>query len=175
MRFEQAYGATRADDLARPVFVDTRFDLASLTKLFVSTLALRAVEEGLLELDEPLARLLPAWRDTDHEPISLRMLLAHNSGMNSGADYRQLLGHDVVRYTLERELVGRPGERVIYSDLGFIAIGELLQRMYQRSLSDLMTSLRSSPFYRPAAPGRLADSGNRRRRLARTRARIRAR
>lgn len=150
VRFERAYGVTREDALAQPVYVDTRFDLASITKLFVSTLALRAVEEGYLGLDEPLVRWLDEWRGTDREPITLRMLLAHNSGMNSGADYRQLLGHNVVRYTLERELVARPGERVIYSDLGFIAIGELIERMYGRSLSVSMRALRTSPSYRPA-------------------------
>ncbi len=151
--FERAYGATRADALAEPVYVDTRFDLASITKLFVSTLALRAVEDGHLGLDEPLVRWFTKWRGTDREPITLRMLLAHNSGVNSGADYRQLLGHNVVRYTLERELVARPGERVIYSDLGFIAIGELLERIHGRSLSALMREMRSSASYKPHANG----------------------
>jgi CubicO group peptidase (beta-lactamase class C family) len=132
-----------------PVYADTRFDLASITKLFVATLALRAVAEKRIALDDPLARWMTEWRGTAHEPITLRMLLAHDSGMNSGADYRQLLGHNVVRYTLERELVARPGERVIYSDLGFIAIGELLERVYGRALPALMSDLRSSPSYRP--------------------------
>jgi CubicO group peptidase (beta-lactamase class C family) len=149
--FERAYGATRADELAKPVYVDTSFDLASITKLFVSTLALRAVQEGRIALDEPAARYLPEWAGTGHEKITLRMLLAHDSGMNSGADYRQLLGFNVVRYTLERELVAAPGERVIYSDLGFIAIGELLSRIYGYSLSRLMSQLRTSPRYRPAS------------------------
>jgi len=150
VRFEGAYGVTRNDAAARSVYVDTRFDLASITKLFVSTLALRAVEEGHLGLDDPLVRWFGEWRGTDREPITLRMLLAHNSGMNSGADFRQLLGHNVVRYTLQRELVARPGERVIYSDLGFIAIGELLERIHGKSLNAIMCALRSSPAYRRA-------------------------
>lgn len=151
--FEAAYGVTRADTLARPVFVDTAFDLASITKLFVSTLALRAVQEGRVQLDEPLVRWFPEWASSAHAAITLRMLLAHNSGMNSGADYRQLLGHNVVRYTLERDLVAAPAERVIYSDLGFIAIGELLARIYARSLSALMTDVRRTPHFRPSSAG----------------------
>ncbi len=147
--FERAYGLTRADELGRPVFVDSAFDLASITKLFVSTLALRAVQERRIALDEPVARYLTEWHRSDHEPITLRMLLAHDSGMNSGADYRQLLGFNVVEYTIERELVAAPGERVIYSDLGFIAIGELLSRIYGASLSSLMLRMRTSPKYRP--------------------------
>ena len=148
--FEEAYGVTRADELAQPVYADTRFDLASITKLFVATLALRAADEKRIDLDEPLTRWFTEWRGTDHEAITLRMLLAHDAGMNSGADYRQLLGYNVVDYTLQRELVAKPLERVIYSDLGFIAIGELLQRIYGKSLAALAHALRPSPVYRPA-------------------------
>lgn len=149
--FEAAYGVTREDDLRRPVYVDTAFDLASITKLFVATLALKAVQDGRVALDDALIRWFPEWKASAHAPITLRMLLAHDSGMNSGADYRQLLGHNVTRYTIERELVARPGEKVIYSDLGFIAIGELLQRIYGRSLSALMREMRSTPVYRPGS------------------------
>jgi CubicO group peptidase (beta-lactamase class C family) len=156
LRFESAYGLTRTDALAKPVYADTAFDLASITKLFVATLALRAVAEGAIGLDHSLAQWFPEWHGTDRERITLRMLLAHNSGMNSGADYRQLLGHNVVGYTLERDLVAQPGERVIYSDLGFIAIGELLQRIYRCSLTALMRSMRNSPEFRPPASKRIA-------------------
>lgn len=149
--FEAAYGVTREDEQARPVYVDTAFDLASITKLFVARLALAAVQQGRIDLDEPLARWFPEWKANAHAPITLRMLLAHNSGMNSGADYRQLLGHNVVRYTLARDLVAAPGERVIYSDLGFIAIGELLTRLYEKSPSTLMREMRSSPVYLPSS------------------------
>ena len=138
--YEAAYGATRADEFAQPVYADSRFDLASITKLFVATLALRAVQEGKLDLDEPVLR----------EGITPRMLLAHTSGMNSGADYRQLLGYDVVQYAASRELVAAPQERVIYSDLGFIALGDLLERTYGASLAAQMRRLRESPVYRPA-------------------------
>jgi CubicO group peptidase (beta-lactamase class C family) len=137
--FERAYGRTRDDAGGRPTYVDTRFDLASITKIFVATLALRAVADGTLSLDEPLVRWFPEWKDTDRRSITLRMLLAHDSGINSGADYRQLLGFNVITYTLERELVALPGERVIYSDLGFIAIGELLMRATGRALPRLLS------------------------------------
>lgn len=149
--FEAAYGVTREDDPQRPVYVDTAFDLASITKLFVATLALKAVQEGRIALDDALIRWFPEWKANAHAPITLRMLLAHDSGMNSGADFRQLLGHNVTRYAIERELVARPGEKVIYSDLGFIAIGELLQRIYGRSLAALMREVRSTPVYRPGS------------------------
>ncbi len=139
LRYEAAFGSTRDDGLARPVFVDTRFDLASLSKLFTTTLALRAVDEGLLALDSPLYDLMPEWRDNDHRSITLRMLLAHIAGINSGADYRELLGSNVAHFALTRDLVAAPGERVVYSDLGFIAVGKILERVYRRSLAALLS------------------------------------
>jgi CubicO group peptidase (beta-lactamase class C family) len=144
--FERAYGKTRLDALARPVYVDTRFDLASITKLFVATLALRLAVQGM-SLDAPVLR----------QTITPRMLLAHTSGMHSGADYRTILGENVERYALERELAAEPGERVIYSDLGFIALGVLLQRASGRSLDALVARTFGSPSlgYRPRERERL--------------------
>jgi len=136
--FERAYGVTRADALAKPVYCDTRFDLASLTKLFVSTLALQLVAADTLALDDPLLQVLPEWKDSDRAAITLRTLLAHNSGMNSGADYRAILDENVERFALHSELLARPGERVIYSDLGFIVLGVAIERATGLSLSALV-------------------------------------
>ncbi len=149
--FERAYGATRADRLAQPVVADSRFDLASLTKLFVATLALRAVQTQRLQLDAPLVQWFAQWQNSARSAITLRMLLAHTSGMNSGADYRELLEDNVVRFALDRDLAAPPQERVIYSDLGFIALGELLERVHGISLAALMRALRPSCAYRPPA------------------------
>jgi CubicO group peptidase (beta-lactamase class C family) len=156
--FEEAYGVTRTDAPARPVYVDTRFDLASITKLFTTTLILQAVASGDVSLDGSLTRWFPEWSGTPHEPISLRMLLAHCAGINSGADFRQLLGFNIERYSIERELVGIPGERVVYSDLGFIVLGSLLQRVRNQSPSALATRTFARPTlgFRPALRDRAA-------------------
>lgn len=145
--FERAYGTTRLDEQSRPVYVDTRFDLASLTKLFVATLALRLAASGT-PLDAPMLR----------DGITLRMLLAHTSGMNSGADYRTILGENVERFAMERELVAVPGERVIYSDLGFIALGIVIERAAGKSLAALAAETFASPSlgYLPPAQERRA-------------------
>ena len=156
MVFERAYGTTRADALGRPVVLDTRFDLASITKLFVATLALQAVADGAVALDEPLTGWFPEWAETPHAAITLRMLLAHDAGLNSGADYRQLLGFDVERYAIERELVEAPGAKVIYSDLGFIALGALIERVRGASLAAVFARGLGSPTngFRPAIADR---------------------
>ena len=150
--FERAYGTTRDDALARPVYVDTLFDLASLTKLFAATLVLRLVAEQKLALDEPLSGILPEWRCDEHRAITLRMLLAHTSGMNSGADYRAILDENVESFALNSPLLAAPGERVIYSDLGFIALGALAQRVTGVSLATLAAQCFPPPLrFRPRA------------------------
>ena len=156
--FERAYGSTRDDVRARPVYADTRFDLASLTKLFVATLALRLVADGRLTLDRSVVVRMPEWQDTPHAAITPRMLLDHTSGMNSGADYRTIAGENVERFALERDLVAEPGERVIYSDLGFIALGVLVERIIGSNLAAAVRTTFAAPLlgFRPPASQRPA-------------------
>ncbi len=139
LAFEGAYGTTRRED-GLPVFVDTRFDLASLTKIVLSSVALAHAARGSIELDATLTDLVPEWRGTAHAPITLRMILAHDAGFASGADYRGLLesGVRVEEYALTRELVAAPREKVIYSDLGFISLGVILERLCSRSLQAIV-------------------------------------
>jgi CubicO group peptidase (beta-lactamase class C family) len=66
------------------------------------------------------------------------MLLAHVAGLRSGADYRTLLDRNVESFALREPLVGTPGRDVVYSDLGFIALGVLLARTAGRSLASLV-------------------------------------
>ena len=64
---------------------------------------------GAFELDGSLERIFPEWSGTPHAHVTLRMLLAHTSGMNSGADYRTILGENVERFALHATARGRPG------------------------------------------------------------------
>lgn len=152
--YERAIGRARADEVARPVYADTRFDLASLTKLFVATMLLELVAAGRLELDGSLASVIPEWAEAPHSRITARMLLAHTSGMNSGADYRTILDENVERFALRSPLVAAPGERVLYSDLGFIAAGVAIERLTKQSLAALARGISPTLSYRPCAATR---------------------
>ena len=110
-----------------------------MTKIVVSTVALAQVAAGILELDAPLTDIVPEWRGTDHAEVTLREILAHDAGFQSGADYREILGERVEEYALMRPLIATPGERVIYSDLGFIALGAILERACSRSLARIVS------------------------------------
>jgi CubicO group peptidase (beta-lactamase class C family) len=125
--YERAVGTLR-DDGGGPVYVDTRFDLASITKVFVSTVALALVARGMLALDVPLVDLVPEWRETAHAAITLRAILAHAGGFRSGADYRTLFAERVEAFALREPLADAPGRRVVYSDLGFLALGTIVAR-----------------------------------------------
>ena len=135
--YERAAGTLR-DDGGGAVYVDTRFDLASITKVFVATVALALVARGRLELDEPLAGFIPEWDALPHAPITLRMLLAHTAGVRSGADYRTLFGERIEDFALNAPLVAEPGERVVYSDIGFLALGVVLARRSGSALEPLI-------------------------------------
>jgi CubicO group peptidase (beta-lactamase class C family) len=124
--YERAVGTLR-DDGGGPVYVDTRFDVASITKVFVSTVALALVARGVLALDEPLLGA-----------STLRMILAHTGGFRSGADYRTLFDEHIETFAAREPLVAAPGERVVYSDLGFLALGAALAARTHTALEPLI-------------------------------------
>jgi CubicO group peptidase (beta-lactamase class C family) len=106
------------------------FDLASLTKVVcTTTLAMRAVDDRRLRLDEPVAERLPAWRGTDRSDVTVRDLLAHASGLTA---YLPFFRDHRGRAELERAICTMsleypPRSRSVYSDLGFILLGFLLE------------------------------------------------
>ena len=124
--YERAAGTLR-DDGGSATYVDTRFDIASITKVFVSTVALALVARGTLALDATLTGA-----------ITLRMVLAHTGGFRSGADYRTLFDEHVETFALREPPIGAPGERVVYSDLGFLALGAELARRTGIALEPLV-------------------------------------
>ncbi|GGL99317.1 serine hydrolase domain-containing protein [Deinococcus aerophilus] len=120
---------------------DTLFDLASLTKpLFTARTVLRAVEDGRLDLDDSLGAHLPelAWmQDTALRTRTLRGLLTHTAGLPAWAPLYTWGDGPTIRARVLQEpwTLSTPGE-VVYSDLGYILLGRVLERVYQRALRD---------------------------------------
>ncbi len=158
--YERAWGKTHRFAGARAIEVDTRFDVASLTKVIMATAALRLADAGLLDLDAPLGLLVPEWTGDARESITVRMLLAHTSGLASGADYRTLFGSNVVTELLGRPAVAAPGASVLYSDLGFVALGVVIERVVCRPLASWQMLFPPETFeslaFRPPGPEREA-------------------
>ena len=124
-----------------PVTLDTIYDLASLTKpLITGLLCARRIELGELTLDASVAHYLPEFDRTDKHAITVRELLTHTSGLPAWRPlYVTAEGKRdaVVAAIANEKLESAPGTRVVYSDLGFITLGFLLQRMTHRSFVDL--------------------------------------
>jgi CubicO group peptidase (beta-lactamase class C family) len=99
---------------ARP---ESLFALASLTKPIVAAAALVAAEEGVLDLDEPVAAHIPEYGDAEREAITARHLLAHASGLPESVK-----DTPVLRVLPERP----PATRRVYSNEGYLVLGLLL-------------------------------------------------
>jgi serine-type D-Ala-D-Ala carboxypeptidase len=138
-RWTYAAGRLGFDAAAPAVDHDTIFDLASLTKvLAAATVALRLTARRDLDLETPVRDLVPAWRDAERADVRVRDLLEHSSGLPACRDYfRALSGRDAfVRAIAEEPLEYPPRSRAVYSDLGFILLGVILEQSSGGSLAD---------------------------------------
>ncbi len=128
-QWRQAFGALTYDPYDHAIGDDTIFDLASLTKVIATTtLVMRAVDDGLLELDDRVGARLREWRGADREGVTVRDLLGHSSGLPA---YLPLFRDHTRRAEFEPAICRMPLEyaprsRSLYSDLGFILLGFLL-------------------------------------------------
>ncbi len=125
-----AFGALTYDPDAPPATGDTIFDLASLTKVIATTtLAMRAIDDGVLSLDETLASRLAEWRGADRESVTIRDVLGHASGLPAWLPFfRDHTGRAEFEPAICRlPLEYTPRSQSIYSDLGFMLLGFILQ------------------------------------------------
>jgi CubicO group peptidase (beta-lactamase class C family) len=106
------------------------FDLASLTKVMsTATLVMRAVDAAVLALSDPVGRWLAEWHGTDREHVTIRDLLAHSSGLTAYSHlYRDYLGRvEFQRAICTQALEYAPRTQSLYSDLGFMLLGFILE------------------------------------------------
>ncbi|WP_248802821.1 serine hydrolase [Pseudomonas sp. MWU13-2100] len=130
--YRQAFGQRATLPVAEPMTLDTEFDLASLTKVIATTTAImQLAETGRLDLNAPVARYWPAFAAHGKNTVSVRDLLAHTSGLRADLPARPAQpGREGVLSAIAAERPrSAPGERVIYSDLNFVVLGELVERI----------------------------------------------
>ena len=142
---ERGAGRLTYDEGSAAVTPSTIYDLASLTKVIATTtLMMRRVEAGALDLDATAASYLPELEESPVGGATLRDLLAHSSGLPCCTELFRDVGEGLDRgeararyleHIAGTELeVGRR-ERAIYSDLGVLLLGEILERSSDRSLA----------------------------------------
>lgn len=175
--FAGAVGRLALEPREEPLPADPIYDLASLTKpLATALLALRLAEEGLLGLDDPVGAHLEGWSGADRVSATLRDLLAHRSGLPAWEPLYQASPDPggVLDYLCARPLEQAPGERAVYSCLGYIVLARILERVGGAPLGELFDArvarplgLRETGFTPPASSlPRIAptERGNRRER-----------
>ncbi|MEM6701821.1 MAG: glycoside hydrolase family 3 N-terminal domain-containing protein [Acidobacteriota bacterium] len=167
---QRALGAFSYDEDAPRVKRSTRYDLASLTKVVVTTtLAMRSVEMGLLDLDVPVATYLPEFAERDTETRSRVLvgdLLSHSSGVlwwtdlyarNAGLSRTQAR-RAALAEIYELPLQSEPGTEMRYSDLGLLLLGEILERLWGEPLDVVADREIFRPLDLPSAGYRPAES-----------------
>ncbi|HHY75855.1 MAG TPA: N-acetylmuramic acid 6-phosphate etherase [Firmicutes bacterium] len=124
-----------------PATPNTIFDMASLTKVTAALPAvLRLLERGEFRLDDPLALFIPEFGQGGKEPITIRQILTHTSGLPAHIKFYEqgLMGREIIdaicSLVLTEDQV--PGEKVVYSDLGFIMLTELVRRITGSTLDE---------------------------------------
>lgn len=128
--WHESFGRLTFDPNASPTTERTVFDLASLTKVMATTpLLMQQVERGSIGLDDPVIHHIAEWRNPDRAGVTLRDLLTHSSGLPA---YRELFRSHRGQIAFDQAICGTPLEYAprsasIYSDLGFILLGFLLE------------------------------------------------
>ncbi|GAB3934780.1 serine hydrolase domain-containing protein [Micromonospora vulcania] len=121
---------------------DTIFDLASVSKLFTTIVTMQQVERGRVDLDAPVARYVPEFAAGGKATVTVRMLLTHTSGLPAFTALWSRYPTPAERFAaaLATPLAAgaTPGSQYVYSDLGLIALGVLLERVTGRPLNDLV-------------------------------------
>ena len=135
--YQEAFGFRSIKPKRLPMFRTTLFDLASLTKpIVIGTLCMQLVEKGELFLNTPAEKYLPAFRQ---KGVTLTHLLTHTSGLPAWVPLYLRAGSrvHVISYLGEVALESEPGEKAVYSCLGYIVLGALLEAVTKQPLDQL--------------------------------------
>ena len=171
--YARAFGFVDPETKRRPTRLDTRFDLASVSKLFTVTAFMTYVEEGRLSLDQPVRHLLPEFDGkrpirpypdpaqtgtavhvvpptaevVDAGCVTYRHLLAHNSGLPAWLPLFELGSRErAYRAALECAFAYPTGTHVVYSDIGLILLGLALERLAGQRLDQVVRERVTGPL-----------------------------
>ena len=150
--FEQAYGLRKLAgepgldgklSAAEPMTLDTIFDMASMTKVMATSVAIMQLyEAGKLILDAPVAKYLPEFAANGKQAVTIRELLTHYSGLPPDVDLKDAWGlaapdkPEGVRRALQSPLTTTPGTHFEYSDINYIILGALVEKLSGERLDD---------------------------------------
>src|SRR5437870_5559338 len=135
--YRKAFGYRALEPRRELMTVDTVFDLASLTKVVATTTAvMQLVEKGEVRLNDPVAKYIPEFAQNGKEDITVRGLLTHYSGLEPDLDLTHpWQGRDTAfSMAFAEKPVNPSGSRFVYSDINFITLGALVERVSKTQL-----------------------------------------
>lgn len=125
------------------------FDLASLTKVMGTTFGIMLlIDEGTLSLDDPVHKYLPEFAKGDKSQITIRHLLTHSAGLAQWvpAYYHASNPQERYRYTVDLPLKWEVGTQRHYSDLGFMFLGDIIERISGQALDQFLQNKLYEPL-----------------------------
>lgn len=162
--FKKAYGYLKIydgyDTVSPPTAMqeDTVFDIASLTKIYSTTLSImKLVDSGLMSLDDYVYQYLPDFNKAEYSDITIRQLLNHTSGLPSNIYfYRPDVKEGEAFYSTERDktisllsevpLKESPGKEASYSDIGYMVLSSIIEKLTDSHLDDFADRYIYSPL-----------------------------
>ena len=160
--YQRAYGMRSLEPQTEPMTLDTVFDLASVTKVVATaTSVMMLVEDGKIRLNDRVATYIPDFGRYGKGDITIRHLLTHVSGLRPDLD----LGDDswrsyeeAIRRACEEVPTAAPGERLVYSDINFFLLADIVSRVagmsFDRFVQERLTAplgMRDTMFNPPAS------------------------
>ena len=149
----RAYGAYDYSLYAKRVDLQTMFDLASVTKVISTTSALmKLAEEGKINLNDPVVKYLPQFGQNGKEKITIYNLMVHNSGLPAWRKFYEFCSTPecVLDSIFASSLIYRTGDSTLYSDLGLITTGQIIEKMCGTTLDRFVDSV----FFKPLGMSR---------------------
>jgi uncharacterized protein YbbC (DUF1343 family)/CubicO group peptidase (beta-lactamase class C family) len=140
--YRKAYGERALEPGREPMTLDTIFDLASLTKVIATTTAMmQLMEQGKVRMNDPVAKYLPEFGQNGKDDITVRQLMTHYSGLAPDLDLTTPWEGKDTAYKLAFVMPPEqtPGSSFVYSDINFIMLGALVERVSGDTL-DVYTS-----------------------------------
>ena len=141
--YRKAFGNRSIERRRLKMTADTVFDVASLTKpLATATSIMLLVERGELSLKDEVGKFLPNLEDERAKKITVEQLLTHTSGYRPDFNLgKKWDGHEAMLAELRIEkLINEPGAKFVYSDIGYIVLGEIVEKVSGRRLDAFVRS-----------------------------------
>ena len=137
--WRKAYGARVVEPARETMTTDTIFDLASLTKVVATATSIMIlIERGQVRLNDSISRYLPEIKGEGRERVTVEQLLTHSSGYAPDFDLSEKWtgAEEAVKRLQQEPLRSVPGTRFVYSDINYIALGEIVHRVSGLTLDE---------------------------------------